>query len=844
PQGGQRGLSRIVACADEPKGTGVWTRVKSVSPTFALSYSDRREKEDWKAFEKRRRASGVKGTAELPSRYFISERLAAEAEDAINSGSGRMVAVYRVGGGRIVLTGIEIDGQPIDQFVKAERKLRPASHGGAWKGFADTEAWSAAVHEDPNLRTWGRFNRETLRPFLEHEFVDRFRQGADATNSAFARFPEAVGKVLDGVWDRRSGRPPLNLDAFRFDVVRGMGLGTARQLIETSDPTLRIIAALRCPRAEGLKMLDRLDAEMSQEASLPRLLSALARVEFNKRRFGDREIKPSDATNITACAVALFERHAAEPEVTRAIHYLLTSVVSESHSNCNAVHWGFAYADREYLACRLETSKADPWVAKVVRAELESDRAWDVEVGGRGDDERWQREGRPHWLKARELYSAAWKIHPELPEGPYGAMICEWELRNRRAADLWMGHVHMAEIDNPQILSEIRGQVYGWFGIDRSTIVRAYRACERPDTMLPVYALDLAWQPSDGRFFADPKVRMETERLALTQVTNECVTPLMRGKAAFHLCNAIYAGGDWEKTVECGRRFGRAGITFNPDPTADVTDLFSVKDLTLLDVERDIRSGQLDVAQTELLRRGKGPRLGFYEGRYVTNALKRIAVLQKRDPAVYEDDDKKLMDVPFPLDDEWRELAIAPKSPLWFCGTYLKKAAGGGFALDTKMDPKSRDSAHSTHCWRRIPSDFECELELEFPDPKKGGVCALRIPVPRSTSGGFAQVAVTNGTFRAGGYYVGTHSRSIWKFLNPTYGDELDEQPKDGKVKMRVRVKNKRLSQWVNGQQTVFDWYVPAWKDPNFDEYTHVALLGGGVIVKRIRLRRVPVEVK
>ena len=61
---------------------------------------------------------------------------------------------------------------------------------------------------------------------------------------------------------------------------------------------------------------------------------------------------------------------------------------------------------------------------------------------------------------------------------------------------------------------------------------------------------------------------------------------------------------------------------------------------------------------------------------------------------------------------------------------------------------------------------------------------------------------------------------------------------------MRVRVQDKRLSQWVNDRQTVFDWYVPAWKDPNFDEYTHVALLGEGVVVKRIRLRRVPVEVK
>ena len=36
PQGGRRGLSRIVACADEPSGTGVWTRVKSVRYSFAM----------------------------------------------------------------------------------------------------------------------------------------------------------------------------------------------------------------------------------------------------------------------------------------------------------------------------------------------------------------------------------------------------------------------------------------------------------------------------------------------------------------------------------------------------------------------------------------------------------------------------------------------------------------------------------------------------------------------------------------------------------------------------------------------------------------------------------------
>lgn len=844
PQGGRRGLSRIVACADEPSGTGVWTRVKSVSPTFVLSYSDRREKEDWKAFEKRRRASGVKGTAELPSRYFISERLAAEAEDAINSGSGRMVAVYRVGGGRIVLTGIEIDGQPIDQFVKAERRLRPESSAGLWKGFADTADWAKAVHDDPDIRTWARFNREVLRPFLEREIVDRFKQGPDASNPKLAKFPEAVGRVLDGLWEKTGRGHATFLDNLRWQVSRDMGM-KPRDLraLPLVDPTLRVIVALQQEKKDALATLDRLDAELGDEASVPRFLSAWTRAMKNQKSHSDETIHSPDATNLTQAAVALFEKYAAEPEITRAIHYLLTPIVAESHQDCNSEFAGFWDADRANLVRQLEASKADPWIAAVVRADLEADRGWDA--GGHmrpRDKEVWETKVRPHWVKARELYSKAWQMHPELPEGPTGAMICEWKLGNVRATDLWMGHVYQAEIDNPQTYRLMRGEMIGGFGVGKSSLIETYKACERHDTMLTAFVVDMMpW--GSARELKDQDLREEIVRLALTQVTNANAVSRMRGTAAFKLCNATYAGGDWEKTIEYGRKF-RTDASYTPDPVKDVRELFSVADTSLIEVERNIRTGAVEVARSELERRGRGPKLGFHEALYVTNALKRIAVLQKRDPAVYEEDDKKLMDVPFSLDDEWRELAIAPKSSLWFCGTYLKKAAGGGFALDTKMDSKSRDSAHSTQCWRRISPDFECELELEFPDPKKGGVCALRIPVPRSTSGGFAQVSVTNGMFRAGGYYVGTHSRSIWKFLNPSYGEELGEQPKNGKVTMRVRVQDKRLSQWVNDRQTVFDWYVPAWKDPNFDEYTHVALLGGGVVVKRIRLRRVPVEVK
>ena len=843
PQGGRRGLSRIVACANEPTGTGVWTRVKSVSPTFVLSYSDRQEKEDWRAFERRRRTSGVKGTAELPSRYFISERLAAEAEDAINSGSGRMVAVYRVGGGRIVLAGIEIDGQPIDQFVKAERKLRPESSAGLWKGFGDTADWAKSVHDDPNLRTWARFNREVLRPFLEREIVDRFKNGPDAANPKLAKFPEAVGKVLDGLWEKTGRRHGIFLDTLRWQVTREIDM-KPRDLraLSLADPTLRVIVALQQEKKDALATLDRLDADLGDEASVPRFFSAWTRAIKNQKSHSDTTIHSPDATNLTQAAVALLEKYAAEPEVTRAIHYLLAPIVAESHQDCNSEFAGFWDADRAYLADRLDASKADPWIATVVRADLEADRGWDT--GGHmrpKDKEVWETKARPHWVKARELYSKAWQVHPELPEGPTGAMICEWKLGNVRATDLWMGHVYQAEIDNPQTYRLMRGEMIGGFGVGKASLLETYKACDRPDTMLTAFVVDMMpW--GSARELKDSALRDEIVRLALTQVTNANAVSRMRGTAAFKLCNATYAGGDWEKTIEYGRKF-RTDASYTPDPVKDVRELFSVADTSLIEVERNIRTGAVDVARTELERRGRGPKLGFHEALYVTNTLKRIAIMQGRDPLPYETDPIKLAQTPFDLAVEWRELAITNKGLMWGQTSKLRKVKDG-YAVDTKPDPNSRQHAQWVHCLRQIPPEFEAEVDLRFPDSKKGGVLSVCVDAPHVSLHGFAQVNVTNGTYHAGCYYYGLFHRTIWQCLNRSWGTELEEHPKDGLVTMRFRVKDKRISLWANGQQVTFNWYVPPFEDPHYHEYVNLALLGEGVVVKRIRLRRVPVEVK
>ena len=66
-------------------------------------------------FNKRREAAPLAATFTFPDQLFVNERIAPEAEKVLREGttSGEAVAVYRVKGGEIVITGIEIDGKPI-----------------------------------------------------------------------------------------------------------------------------------------------------------------------------------------------------------------------------------------------------------------------------------------------------------------------------------------------------------------------------------------------------------------------------------------------------------------------------------------------------------------------------------------------------------------------------------------------------------------------------------------------------------------------------------------------------------------------------------------------------------
>ena len=84
----------------------------------------------------------------------------------------------------------------------------------------------------------------------------------------------------------------------------------------------------------------------------------------------------------------------------------------------------------------------------------------------------------------------------------------------------------------------------------------------------------------------------------------------------------------------------------------------------------------------------------------VLKTLKRIALMQGRDPLPYETDPIKLAQTPFDLAEEWRELAITNKGLMWGQTSKLRKVKDG-YAVDTKSDPNSRQHAQWVHCLRQ-----------------------------------------------------------------------------------------------------------------------------------------------
>lgn len=115
------GIWRVVEAALTPSNEGVWIKPKDISVNYILPYSEKKDKEDWSEFQKRRAASGVKIVAEMPNQLFINETIAEKAEKILQEatsvkGKGA-VAVYRVLNNEIVITDIEIEDKSVKAIV-------------------------------------------------------------------------------------------------------------------------------------------------------------------------------------------------------------------------------------------------------------------------------------------------------------------------------------------------------------------------------------------------------------------------------------------------------------------------------------------------------------------------------------------------------------------------------------------------------------------------------------------------------------------------------------------------------------------------------------------------------
>lgn len=113
------GLWRVEAVALEPADGGLWARPKSVRMAYCLEYNDKKDDESYSDFYERREHSGRKAVVTFPDQLFVNEKIAPAAEKVLRRAeAGSAVAVYRVHDGKIVLTGIEIDGRSVQSATR------------------------------------------------------------------------------------------------------------------------------------------------------------------------------------------------------------------------------------------------------------------------------------------------------------------------------------------------------------------------------------------------------------------------------------------------------------------------------------------------------------------------------------------------------------------------------------------------------------------------------------------------------------------------------------------------------------------------------------------------------
>ena len=112
------GLWCVVAVALTPSDDGgLWVKPMRSSVEQLITWSDKGRTESYEDFEKRRERSPLVARVWMPDQLFVNENVASAAEKVLReatSAKGKgAVAVYRVRGGEIVITDIEIAGKSV-----------------------------------------------------------------------------------------------------------------------------------------------------------------------------------------------------------------------------------------------------------------------------------------------------------------------------------------------------------------------------------------------------------------------------------------------------------------------------------------------------------------------------------------------------------------------------------------------------------------------------------------------------------------------------------------------------------------------------------------------------------
>ena len=336
-----------------------------------------------------------------------------------------------------------------------------------WRGLEHTAEWSAGVRTNQSLHFTldDRWRQHAI--LLHEELLVPFREGPEA-GADWA--DEAVELITEEIvaacrWTFAVGRE----DSWRhaFDLVqRG-----------ARDPFLRWMAArwraTTGDAAGAISDLEALVADLDDAPNAPflRFVVAHSRALIAGWSGGNYE-------RVRETCVAWAEDLADQPRHTAVLYDYAKLFVGVE--------------DRDRLVA-FEQSGADPWIALMLRGNVEKKLAW--KARGTGWASEVSQDGwkafREHLDAAAKAYQSAWLLRPDLPDAAEGMVDIVGPGSGRGALDLWFRRAIEARTDSPDAW-----QSYFWYGCyprwggsarAMRAMAQAARDAGHPDSFLPIF---------------------------------------------------------------------------------------------------------------------------------------------------------------------------------------------------------------------------------------------------------------------------------------------------------------------------------------------------------------------